>query len=107
MIIYLDSHIAEHFPNQNAFDFVMAMRGKTYRELENRRTQYVEIAGKGYFLKQHFGVGWKEIFKNLMQGRLPVLGATNEWLAARKLQAQSIPTLSVVGFGKRSLNLFC
>ena len=33
------------------------------------------------FIKLHYGVGWREIFKNLLLGRWPVLGAKNEWRA--------------------------
>src|SRR5665213_2130087 len=104
MIFHISETLKKHLPNQNPFDYVMSLRGKIFRELENRRTQYLEIAGKGYFLKQHFGIGWKEIFKNLLQGRLPVLGAKNEWLAVQKLQALNIATLRIAGYGKRNLN---
>ena len=52
--------------------------GKVYRELEARRTLRIEVAGRGYFVKIHRGVGWGEILKNLLTLRAPVLGAGNE-----------------------------
>lgn len=82
----------------------MQWHGEVYRELENRRTQRMTFNGKNYFVKQHFGVGWKEIFKNLFQLRLPVLGAKNEWLAIQRLQTLGIHTQEIVGYGCRGLN---
>lgn len=53
---------------------------------EARRTLRIEVAGQGYlFVKIHRGVGWKEILKNLLSLRLPVLGAGNEWRAIARL----------------------
>ena len=67
------------------FDYIMQLDGDVYSEVANRRTLRFELNGKRYFLKAHSGVGWKEIFKNLLQLKLPVLGARNEWLAIRQL----------------------
>jgi UDP-glucose:(heptosyl)LPS alpha-1,3-glucosyltransferase len=49
-------------------------------------------------------VGWREIFKNLLQLRLPVLGATNEWKALNKLRALNIPSLIPLAYGVRGKN---
>ena len=46
----------------------------------------------------------QEIFKNIFQLRLPVLGARNEWLAIQRLHTLAIPTLEIVGYGSRGLN---
>lgn len=104
-MMQISPELTIHFPHQTqAFDQVMAMHGEVYRELENRRTQRIKLGGKAYFLKQHFGIGWKEIFKNLFQLRLPVLSAQNEWRAVEKLHQLKIPTLSIVGYGCRGIN---
>jgi heptose I phosphotransferase len=92
------------FTDTQPFDQLMTLRGAVYRELEGRRTQRVEFSGNGYFIKQHFGIGWKEIFKNLLQLRLPVLSAKNEWLALQKLPAIGVPTMRLAGFGSRGIN---
>lgn len=86
------------------FNQIMALNGKVYRELENRRTQRIVLDKKPYFVKQHFGVGWKEVFKNLFQLRLPVVSAKNEWKAIRRLQHLNIATPQIVGYGFRGLN---
>lgn len=105
MQLILDPEIKKNFTAQkNLFDQIMSLRGEVFRELENRRTQRIQLDGKNYFLKQHFGVGWKEVFKNLFQLRLPVTSAKNEWLAIQKLEKLNIPTLSMVGYGCQGFN---
>jgi heptose I phosphotransferase len=86
------------------FDAVVKQQGDVYREKEGRRTLRFEHGGAGYFLKVHMGVGWLEIVKNLIQLRLPVIGATNEWEAISKLHQLGVGTMSLVGFGKRGGN---
>lgn len=104
MLLYLDPEIQQALPRENCFDHIMALQGVTYRELENRRTQRIMLNGNAYFIKQHFGVGWKEIFKNILQGRLPVISAKNEWLAVQKLHTLGVPTLDIAGYGVRGRN---
>ena len=50
------------------------------------------------------GIGWKEILKNLLQLRLPVIGAGNEYLAARKLKELGVETLTPLAYGRRGKN---
>lgn len=86
--------------------FVAAQRqqGQIYRDKEGRRTLRFEGARRGYFLKLHQGVGWREIIKNLVQLRLPVVGARNEYKAIRALERIGIDTLAVAGYGEQGLN---
>lgn len=101
----LDSNFQEAFPRgDHLFDRLMAIEGPPLRALEGRKTLRFELNGEGYYIKQHFGIGWKEIIKNLLRGRLPVLGAETEWKAIQAFQDVGIPTLKVVGFGKRGKN---
>lgn len=82
----------------------MALRGECFRHQEGRLTQRVHLGNKAYFIKQHTGVGWKEIFKNLLQGRLPVLSAKNEWRAIQKLHSLGVAVPGVVAYGKQGWN---
>jgi hypothetical protein len=108
VILILDPEIKKHFnPHQDLFDQAMSLHGEIFRELENRRTQRITLGGKNYFIKQHFGIGWKEIFKNLFQLRLPICSAKNEWLAIQKLTALTISTQKIVGYGSRGYNPAC
>lgn len=83
------------------FDRIMQLQGQVFRDVPGRRTLRFEFAGKAYFVKQHFGVGWDEIFKNLLTLRLPVLSAVTEARAIRKLDALGIPTTPLVAYGCR------
>lgn len=105
MKIILSPEIKKYFATQpECFDQIMRLRGKVYRELEGRRTQRVAIGHKKYFIKQHHGIGWKEIFKNLLQGRWPTLSAKQEWLAIQRLQQLGIAVPEIVGYGCRGMN---
>ncbi len=83
-----------------------AIKGEEYRNPPgaNRRTLRFELGGKGYFLKLHWGVGWKEILKNLLGLRLPVTGAANEWKAIQRLQELGVETMRLEAFGVEGWN---
>jgi heptose I phosphotransferase len=103
--LYLHSDLKPYFSaREPLFDQVMALRGDCFRHQDGRLTQRLQVGGKRYFIKQHSGVGWKEIFKNLFQLRWPVLGAKNEWRALEKLQSLGVSVPAVVGFGQRGAN---
>lgn len=82
----------------------MALRGESFRHQEGRLTQRIKLGEKTYFIKQHTGVGWKEIFKNVLQLRWPVISAKNEWAAIEKLHLFGIPAPIVAAYGQRGLN---
>ena len=89
-MIQLDPDFAAQLPaGIDAFDYIMQLDGELFRDLDNRRTLRFSLGGKRYFLQAHYGVGWREILKNLLQLKLPVLGARNEWLAIRRLESPS------------------
>jgi heptose I phosphotransferase len=95
---YIAPELAGLIDNRNLFNRVREMQGETFRQLASRRTIKTRIAGEFYFAKIHFSVGWAEIFKNLLQGRLPVLGAANEWIALNRLADAGVPTMKPVLF---------
>lgn len=75
-----------------------------YRNKEGRKTLRFESGGKSYFLKLHRGIGWSEIVKNLLQLRLPVLGARNEYVAVNKLRELGVDTMSVAAYASEGYN---
>ena len=101
MILYLDNELAGIWQEQDVFQLLREQDGKIYRLVEGRKTLQFTLQGKSYFLKFHDGIGWTEIFKNLVQLRLPIFGATNEWRAIQKLEELDIDTMTVVAFGRR------
>ena len=103
--MYLHPELKQYFsPVAPLFDQIMALRGEKFRHQDGRMTQRILLGGKTYFIKQHTGVGWKEIWKNLLQLRLPVLSARNEWRALQKLAALQVDVPAVLGFGERGMN---
>lgn len=69
-----------------------------FRNKEGRTTLRFVLDSRPYFLKLHLGIGWREIFKNLLQLRLPVTSARNEYEAVRRLTEIGIPTLTVAAY---------
>jgi heptose I phosphotransferase len=93
--------IATAVGGEDVFDHVMALRGDVFRDVPGRKTMRVSLAGRSYFVKLHFGVGWREIFKNLLSLRLPIVSARTEWLAIHKFNELGIPTTPAVAYGCR------
>jgi heptose I phosphotransferase len=102
--LYLAEPFRALWAGQNPFVAVEALQGLVLRALEGRRTLRIEIAGQGYFVKIHRGIGWREIFKNLLSLRLPVVGARNEWQALQRLHEYRIDTMRAVAYGERGYN---
>lgn len=102
MIVELREDFRRAWPDP--FVAVQGVRGEVYRDKEGRTTQRFEFEGEPYFLKLHRGVGWAEILKNLLQLRLPVLGAEDEWRAIDFLHRHGVGTMNAVAYGKRGLN---
>jgi len=80
------------------------LEGEVYRALEKRRTVRFELEGRSYFVKIHWGIGWREILKNCLLLRWPVLGAQNEWRAIGKLKELGIDTMTPVAYGVEGWN---
>lgn len=75
-----------------------------YRNKEGRKTLRFDYLGRSRFLKLHSGIGWAEVLKNLLQGRLPVLAATNEYRAVEALRNIGVDTMSVAAYARRGRN---
>lgn len=90
--------------DRDAFEAVEQLQGQVYRELEGRRTLRTEVEGRGYFVKIHRGIGWREIFKNIGTAKAPVLGAGQEWRAILRLHEVGVPTMTAVAYGARGSN---
>ncbi|MBK7355684.1 lipopolysaccharide core heptose(I) kinase RfaP [Propionivibrio sp.] len=103
-LLVIDEPFRTLWHGRDPFAAVEALEGELYRELAARRTLRFEVAGRGYFVKIHRGVGWAEILKNLLILRLPVLGALNEWLAIKRLGELGVDTMHSVAFGQSGSN---
>ncbi len=104
MSLHLSEPFATLWAGRNPFEQVEQLEGEIFRELEARRTLRTEVAGQGYFVKIHRGVGWGEILKNWLTLKRPVLGADQEWHAIHALRAAGVPTMTAVAFGEQGRN---
>lgn len=101
-IFELSGPLQDYF--EGDFDAVMSVDGEVHRAKEGRRTVSFTHDGREYFAKVHGGIGWGEVFKNLTQFKIPVVDASNEWLAAEKLTEVGVETVTIVGKGLRGRN---
>ena len=100
-VLELDEHLRAHVPKENAFDWLMHVGGQVHRAVKNRRTVEFHLGGRHYFIKAHRGVGWREVFKNWIYGRAPIVSAEPEWRAIAALNAAGVTTPSCAGKGLR------
>ncbi len=101
---YLRAELARAWAGQEPFDVLAAMPGEVFRSVKGRRTFRFELGGRSYFAKLHFGVGWREVLKNLLQGRLPVIDASNELRACVHLARVGVATMEVAAYQSRGRN---
>lgn len=103
-MIWLRDDFAKAWTGRDPFEEAAKLQGELFRDMPGRRTLRFEQDGASFFLKLHYGVGWGEIFKNLVRGRLPILGASNEYEAIRRCEKLGVATMTPVAFGKKGAN---
>jgi len=105
-LIWFQKAFAKDNPELIQISDFFKITGTVFRDPvgANRRTLSFEVNDKTYFLKLHWGVGWKEIIKNLITFRLPIIGAENEWQAIRKLESIGVETMELMSYGKQGWN---
>ncbi len=102
--LYITNELRQSLRGEDSFYQMMNIEGKVYREALGRRTLRFTRGEKDYFLKMHTGVGWAEIFKNIIYLRAPVVGALNEWHGVHRLKDLEIDTMTVSAYGIRGRN---
>lgn len=103
-MFYLNETFKKVWQGDHLFEQVWALEGTVYRSLESRKTVRFSLGGRAYYAKVHWGIGWREIFKNCLQLRWPVLSASNEWRAIEKLKDLDIDTMTAVAYGVAGWN---
>lgn len=101
---YLRDDFARRWGGRDPFAEVSALAGVVYRQLNGRTTFRFELDGRGYFAKVFRGVGWREIFKNLLMLRAPVVDARGEFGAATALAEAGVKTLTIAAYGASGWN---
>jgi heptose I phosphotransferase len=90
--------------NKDPFAEVELISGKVYRAVKQRKTLNFELGDESYFIKIHRGTTIKEIVKNLISLRSPVLDAKQEWDAIERLEQVGVNTMDGRAFGRKGLN---
>jgi heptose I phosphotransferase len=101
---YLREDFAALWAGRDPFAEVHGLSGPVYRQVAGRTTFRFEQNGRGFFAKVHHGVGWPEVLKNWLALKKPVLGASNEYVAALRLTDVGLDTLQVAAFAVRGWN---
>lgn len=104
MKLFIREDLSDLLGATDPFDAVAGLDGEVFRSREGRRTLRISHNERSYFLKEHRGIGWGEIIKNVTQAKMPVLGAEQEYLAIGRLQEVGIATMTVAAFGEKGLN---
>jgi heptose I phosphotransferase len=99
--LYLRDDFQQLWAGQEPFAAAFALGGTVFRKLEQRQTLAFTVKDQCYFIKRHKGTTWKEILKNWLQLRLPVVSARNEFRALNFLQQLGIKAPTVVAYGRR------
>lgn len=103
--VFLGEPFKSLWAGKDVFAEAALIQGNEFRNREGRRTlRFTTPDGRGFFLKYHSGIGWKEVFKNLLQFKLPVIGAGNEFHAISELTKAGVPTMTAAAFGSRGYN---
>lgn len=104
MTLHLREDIASEWAGRDPFEVAENLPGEIFREVKTRRTLRFAAGDKHYFIKIHHGVGWSEILKDVVSGRLPIVSARPEWRAINRLTELGVPTMRIAGFGERGWN---
>jgi len=102
--LFLSDEFKNAWAGKDPFAEAFRLDGEVFRSVKARRTFRFELNGKSYFAKVHRGIGWREIIKNLLQLKKPVLSARNEYEAIRRLEKLGVATMKAAAFGERGKN---
>ncbi|KID04613.1 MAG: lipopolysaccharide core heptose(I) kinase RfaP [Hafnia alvei] len=103
-MIELKEPLTTLWKGKDPFVEVEKLQGEVFRALETRKTLRFSLAEKSYFIKIHYGTTLKEVLKNLISFRIPVLGADREWKAIHRLYQLNVDTMKGIGFGQTGAN---
>lgn len=103
-MIYIRDDFKTLFANENNVSDFAAIEGEIFKRMPGRHTLRFEREGQAFFIKYHSGIGWAEIFKDLISLRLPVISARTEWLAIKEFTRLNVPTMKLAGYGLEGSN---
>lgn len=98
-LVELRDDVAAAWTGTDPFDRAWSLAGDVVRQVADRSTMRTVIGGRAFYVKRHGGAGWREILKNIVSFKRPVVDASNEYIAIRELSAAGLHTLTVAGYG--------
>lgn len=104
MTVELKAPFSTLWQGKDPFVEVEHLQGEVYRQVAQRRTLNFTLGEHSYFIKIHYGTTLKEILKNLLTLRLPILDAGQEWRAIHRLAEVGVNTMQGVAFACQGLN---
>lgn len=102
--LFITDEFRRALPDTDIFEHAMQLQGESVRKVEGRHTFRTTIDSKPYFVKQHAGVGYRELVKELLTLKIPIVSARNEYQAINYLRKHGLATMSVAAFGERGRN---
>ena len=67
--IFLTEEVKGLFSSEDPFSIAENIEGEVFRKTANRITKEFVFEDNRYFIKLHYGVGWKEVLKNILKLR--------------------------------------
>ena len=103
MLVWVRDDLANALAG-DPFAALERMPKETVRRADNRHTFRFEHGRGAYFAKMHEGVGWRAILEDVLTLKRPVVDASNEWAACRRLAEVGIQAPRVAAFGRHGTN---
>ena len=101
---FLENDVKDLFSSDDLILEAKNIEGEVYRQYANRVTKKIRHKNLNYFLKFHGPVGWKEIIKNIVLFKLPIVGAKQEFLALSRMQSLGIKGPKIKSYYSRGIN---
>ncbi|NLZ07013.1 MAG: lipopolysaccharide core heptose(I) kinase RfaP [Phycisphaerae bacterium] len=102
--MFLSETFRNLWRDKDPFHEADRLTGKVFRQMKSRKTLRFAVDGRGHFAKVHYGIGWWEIAKEMVQFKRPVLGAENEWQALNLLKRIGVETMTPAAYGARGVS---
>lgn len=103
-MLILKSPFDKKWGKSNPFEEINKIDGIACRKVDKRSTLNFRSNEESFYIKIHEGVSFKEILKNVVCLRWPVIGARNEYQAISRLHELGINTMDVAAFGEKGVN---
>jgi hypothetical protein len=103
-VIYIREDLKPLFSREQRVVDFLKIDGEVFKAFPSRRTLKFQRGGRTFFIKSHWGVGWKGIARKLLSFRVPVISAKTEWRAIGALERIGLKTMRIAAYGEEGIN---